>query len=108
MANPSKFTWTDPTTNTDGSALGSGEVTGYLVGVRPASGTAGTYPSTALAPPTATSELVSAVAPAITASGTYFAAIQTQSTSNGNSAWSSEINVVFAAAPNPPTNFSAA
>jgi len=107
MANVSKFSWTDPTTNTDGSALGAGEITGYVVGVRPSSGTAGTYPSTIAAASGATSALVSGLSPALT-SGSYFAAVQTQSTTNGNSAWSSEVAFTLTASPNPPSNFSIA
>lgn len=104
MSNPSKFTWTDPTTNTDGTALASGEITGYIVGVRPASGTAGTYPSTLTAPAGSTSALLSALAPAL-ALGTYFAAVQTESTTNGPSAWSAEVSFTLVIAPNPPSAF---
>src|SRR5208283_3074849 len=42
MSNPSKVSWIDPTLNVDGSAITTGELTGYLVGVRLASGTADT------------------------------------------------------------------
>ena len=53
MANVTTAKWTDPTTNTDGSPIASGEITGYQVGVRLASGQAGTYPYTASAPASA-------------------------------------------------------
>ncbi len=107
MSNPTKFTWTDPTTNVDGSAITTGEVTGYSIGVRPSTGTAGTYPVlTAVAGATATSEAYSALS-SVLAPGNYAAAIQT--VEPVNSAWSAEITFTIAApVPSPPVNFGVA
>jgi S1-C subfamily serine protease len=110
MANPNSFSWTDPTTSTDGTPLVSGEVTGYTIGIRSTTAigsVVGTYPiTTAIASPTATSEPGSAL-PLLVAD-TYAAAIQ----SNGpvNSAWSTpEVTFTIApGVPNPPTGFSIA
>lgn len=103
MANPTKFTWSVPTKNTDGSALTSGEVTGYSIGVRAASqGAAGTYPTlTAVADPTATTAAIPALAP-----GNYAAAIM--SLGPNPSAWSPEATFTLAAVPMPPAGFTAA
>jgi len=110
--NPTAVSWTDPTTNTDGSAIAAGEITGYTVGVRSvtASGSvAGTYPFTASAPASSTDELLGAITPTLPPD-TYVAAVQSNSASNGNSAWSSESNAFTITAPtpapNPPTNVS--
>jgi hypothetical protein len=105
MTNPVKFTWTDPTVNTDGSAITAGEITGYQIGVRPSTGTAGTYPLlTAVAGATATSEAFTSLS-TILAPGSYAAAIQAIGPSN--SGWSSEITFSIAAPiPSPPSAFS--
>jgi hypothetical protein len=87
---PTQVSWTDATTNIDGSAIGSGEVTGYTVGVRSTTvsgSVAGTYPYTASAPATATSDLLSALTPVLPPD-TYVAAVM--STGPTNSAWSTE------------------
>lgn len=104
------FTWTDATTNTDGSAIAAGEVTGFQIGVRSATAqgsAAGTYPillPTAAA--SATSEAVSAATPMLQPD-TYFAAIR--STGPVNSAWTNEIEFTIAQpVPNPPTGFGVA
>lgn len=104
MANPTKFTWVDPTLNTDGSAITAGEITGYLIGIR-TGGVAGTYPITAsVAGATAASELLSALG-TVLAPNNYSAAIQT--VGPVNSAWSSEVTFTIAPSqPNPPTGFS--
>lgn len=108
MANPSKFTWTAPTTNTDGSAIAAGEITGYQIGIRPSTGTAGTYPTLMpVDPASATSDLLSELTSGLN-SGSYAAAIQTLSTTNGNSAWSAEITFTLVPVPNPPSNFAIA
>jgi hypothetical protein len=107
MANPAHFTWVDPTTNVDGSAIGPSEITGYLIGVRPATGTAGVYPVTLQAPPTATSATFASIVPPL-APGSYQSAIQTLSTSNGNSAWSAEVPFSIVSSPNPPSGFTVA
>jgi hypothetical protein len=111
MANPTKFTWAVPTANTDGSAIAAGEITGYQVGVRPASGTPGVY--TILAPvdsATATSDPIADISPAL-AYGSWVGAVQAL-TVNGPSAWSAEASFTLVAPPppipNPPTNFTVA
>ena len=102
MSNPTTATWTDPTTNVDGSPIVAGEITGYTLGIRAASGTPGTYPITgAVADPAASSELLTALS-ATLAPGVYFAAVQ----ANGpvNSAWSAETTFsITSPQPNPPT-----
>jgi|SRR5271166_139276 len=106
MANPTKFVWVDPTTNIDGTAIASGEITGYTIGVRniatPGS-VAGTYPIEITAPPTVTTDLLSAIVPALGA-GTFAAAIQAN-TAATNSAWSAEVQFTIAETPSPPTGF---
>ena len=103
MATPT-FTWTDPTKNTDGTAITAGEVTGYQIGVRPSSGTPGTYPVlTSIAGSTATSEPLTSLS-SVLAPGAYAAAIQ--AVGPVNSAWSAEISFTIAPpTPNPPTGF---
>lgn len=110
--NPStaKFSWTDPATNTDGSAIQSGEITGYNVGIRSATAAgsvAGTYPIIAQASgAAAASEAVSAIG-TVLKPDTYAAAIQT--IGPVNSAWSSEVEFTIAQpVPNPPMDFSVA
>lgn len=105
--NTAAFAWTDPTSNTDGSPLQAGEVTGYTIGIRPASGTAGTYPITANVPGAdAVKEAVSAIGTMLQP-GDYAAAIQ--SAGPVPSAWSSEIQFEIAQPqPNPPTDFTVA
>ncbi len=100
-----KVTWTLPTTNTDGSPITAGEVTGFIVGLRSTTATgsaAGTYPIQS--PPTASDAVTEALS-AITAnlkSDSYAVAVQTQSV-DGPSDWSAE--VLFTGVlpkPNPP------
>jgi len=107
MANPTKFTWVVPTTNTDGSAITAGELTGYDIGVRPASGTAGTYPiMTTVADPAATQEPIASLS-AVLAPGDYAAAIRSDAATN--SVWSSEVTFsITAPVPNPPSAFTVA
>ncbi len=109
MSNPTKFTWTDPTTNVDGSAIAAGEITSYTIGVRNTTATgsvAGTYTITVTAPPTVTSDLLSAITPALPA-GSYAAAIQAN-TASTSSPWSTEATFTIAEVPNPPTGFGVA
>lgn len=103
-----KFTWVDPLTNTDGSALTTGEITGYTIGIRSttaAGSVPGTYPAlTSIADPTATSEAISALS-TVLKPDSYAAAIR----SDGpvDSAWSTEATFTIAApVPNPPSSFS--
>jgi hypothetical protein len=104
LTNPTKVTWTDPTTNTDGSAIAAGEITGYSVGVRLASGTAGTYPYSATAPSTSVTELLSALAPVLPTGQPLVCAAQALSATNGNSLWSVESTPFTPLAPpSPPT-----
>jgi hypothetical protein len=98
--NASTLTWTDPTANTDGSAIQAGEITGYNVGVRPASGSAGTYPFiTNIANPGATTEMIAALQ-GVLAPGVYMVAVQ--ATGPVSSAWSNE-GTFTVTAPPPPT-----
>lgn len=110
--NPStaKFTWQDPTTNIDGSALQTGEVTGYTLGIRSATAVdsvAGTYPINAsIAGAAAANEAVSAIG-TVLKPDTYAAAVQTSGPTK--SAWSPEIEFVIAQpVPSNPTNFQVA
>jgi hypothetical protein len=104
--NPTTVSWVDPTTNVDGTPLASGEITGYKVGVREG-GTAGTYTSFASVPAGSTSCALSALSPALPASGSFEVAVQAESTTNGNSAWSAEASFTLVVSPpNPPTSLS--
>jgi hypothetical protein len=104
MANPTKFVWLDPTLNTDGTAITAGEITGYNIGVRPSTGTAGVYPiMTSVAGATTVSEPLSALS-TVLAPGSYAAAIQ--SVGPVNSAFSSEVTFTIAPpTPSAPTGF---
>lgn len=106
MSNPTKFSWVDPTANTDGSALAPSEITGYTIGVRntvTTGSTPGTYPITLAVPATVTSALLSAITPQLPV-GSYAAAIQAV-TAVSNSAWSTEAAFTVVEVPNPPTGF---
>jgi hypothetical protein len=107
MSNPTEFSWTDPTTNADGTPLAAGEITGYTVGVRPVTGTSGTYPITgSVTSPTATSELFTSLN-AMLAPGSYAAAIRADGPVA--SAWSTEITFDIAPEqPSAPTGFGVA
>lgn len=106
-----QFNWTDPTTNTDGSAIpATGEVTGYQIGIRPAAGgAAGTYP--VLAPAVAASAVNETLAAtgAVLAPGNYLAAVRAI-TAQTSGLWSNEgaFNVPVPPPPVPsaPTGFS--
>ena len=103
VANPTNFSWVDPTTNAnDNSAISNGEITGYSVGIRLASGTAGVY--TTLVPVTGAAATSVAIPPL--PAGSYAAAVQTVGPSD--SKWSAEFDFTIVETPNPPTNFSAA
>jgi hypothetical protein len=110
VTNPTQFTWTDPTTNTDGTPITAGEVTGYTLGIRSttASGSvAGTYPITAqVSGASATNELLSALG-TVLKPDTYAAAIQTAGPVP--SAFTNEVTfTIEPPQPNPPTSFSVA
>ena len=107
MKNPTVMSWTDPTTNVDGSAIVAGEITGYLVGLRSttaAGSAAGVYPITAAVPAGDTSAPISVFGPL--AAGDYAAAAQTNGPND--SAWSAEVLFTIAPVPAPPTGFSLA
>jgi hypothetical protein len=113
MTNPTTASWVDPTTNVDGSPIAAGEITGYTIGVRDttvAGSTAGTYPFTATAPATATSELLSLITPVLPTGDVLAAAVQAN-TATTNSAWSAEATFTLSPpppTPNAPTNFTVA
>lgn len=101
-----KATWTPPTTNTDGSAITTGEITGYIVGLRSltASGSAiGTYPiQSPVTPANAVSEALSSISANLKADQ-YAAAVQSQS-GNGAGPWSPEFQFQgVLPIPNPPS-----
>lgn len=102
-----KVSWTPPTTNTDGSPLATGEVTGFIVGLRSTTAVGsvvGTYPiQSPVTAATAVTEALSAITANLKADS-YAVAVQTQSV-DGPSAWSAE--VLFTGAlpvPNHPTD----
>ena len=102
MANPTNVNWVDPTANVDGSPLAAGEITGYEVGVRASSGTAGTYTSTANVPATVTTCALSALSPALPNGGTFAVAVRALAATD--SAWSTEADFTLVPpAPLPPT-----
>jgi hypothetical protein len=87
-----KVSWTDPTTNTDGSAVTSGEIAGYIVGAGTSSGA---YTSQAnVTGPTATSVALSALSPVLTYGSTYYLAVK--STGSAPGTWSNEIQFTVA------------
>lgn len=110
MANPTTFSWTDPTTNVDGSPIASGEITGYDIGIRnvaDVTASPGTYNIVLTAPGgTAASALMSQLATALVP-GSYAAAIRTDGPVD--SVYSSEVTFAIEAPtppqPNPPTGF---
>jgi hypothetical protein len=106
MGNPTQFSWVDATKNVDGSAVSSGEVTGFQIGVRPSSGTAGTYPMLTPVAATATTEPLASLS-TLLVPGSYAAAIM--SLGPVNSAWSTEVTFTIAPPqPLPPSNFGVA
>ena len=106
MANPTQFNWIAPTKNTDGTNVVAGEITGYNIGIRPSSGTPGTYTSTiVVAGATTLTAPISAANPALL-SGVYASAIQ--SVGPSSSAFSAEITFTLSGVPVPPTGFSVA
>jgi len=105
--NPTKISWLDPATNTDGSPVNAAEITGYEIGVRSiaaAGSVAGTYPVTATVPAGDASAPLSVLGPL--PAGDYAGAAR--AIGPNDSAWSSEATFTIAPVPNPPTNFSIA
>lgn len=108
MSTPNQFTWVAPTTNTDGTAITPGEITGYTIGIRPLSGgAAGTYPIQAqVASPTATNELIVELG-TVLKPDSYVAAIRT--VGSVPSDWTAEVHFTISPPqPNPPNAFAAA
>src|SRR5271155_238657 len=103
MANPTKATWTDPTTNTDTTPIAAGEITAFAVGVRLATGVSGTYAYTASAPAAASSELLSLLTPVLPTGVSLVLGVQVQSSTNGNSTWAESAAFTLLATPNPVT-----
>lgn len=110
MSNPTVFSWTPPTTNTDGTPIAAGEITGYSVGVRDvaaAGSVAGTYTSFDMAPATATSATIAGLVPALKVPGSYAAAVQ--AVGPVDSAWTAEVTFsLVAPTPSAPTGFTVA
>lgn len=110
---PTTATWVDPTTNTDGSPIAAGEITGYEIGVRDTTATgsaAGVYPFGVKAPSTATSEPLALITPALP-KGVLLAAALRANTAVNNSDWTPEVTFTLPAPapiPSPPTGFSVA
>ena len=113
MGVPQSISWTPPTQNTDGTPIAAGELTGFLIGIRKATdpqpnpdGTV-TYPQSFIVKdPTATSEAFGLLGATLTP-GDYLIAMQTLSTTNGNSAYTAEVpfTITSTAKPNPPSGF---
>lgn len=101
-----KISWTDPTTNDDGSPITAGEVTGFTVGLRSLTVTGsapGTYPiQSPVTAPDALSEALSAITASLKPDD-YAAVVRTESTL-GPSAWTSEVQFTgVLPRPNPPS-----
>jgi hypothetical protein len=107
---PTIATWTDPTTNTDGSPIAPGEITSFTLGVRDttaAGSVAGTYPFSVSAPPTATSEPLNLIKPVLP-TGVLLAAAMRTDTAGPSSAWTNEVTFTLPKplpVPNPPSAF---
>jgi hypothetical protein len=114
MSTPKQFTWVDPTTNTDGTAITPGEITGYTIGIRSlsaAGSVAGTYPIlVSVSSPTATTETLAQIATTLgkpLAPDNYAAAIRALGLVSSD--WTGEENfTVDPPKPNPPSGFSVA
>lgn len=97
--------WAAPTKNTDGSAIPSGELTGFVVGLRSltvANSAVGTYPI--VGPPVPATQLndsFQAIGQSLRADD--YAAVVKATSVNGDSAWSNEIQFTgVLPVPNPP------
>jgi len=96
------FTWVDPTLNTDGSAIGATEITGYQIGI----GTV-TDVYSILCPAVAASAVTETLAATgeVLVPGSYFVAVRAV-TASAVSAWSNQGTFVVAVpVPNAPTGF---
>lgn len=117
---PSIASWIDPTTNTDGSPIAAGEITGYELGVRDTTATgsaAGTYPFGVKAPSTATSEPLALITPVLPRGVALAAALRANTAgldASGkqiNSDWTPEVTFTLpppVPVPTPPTGFTIA
>lgn len=94
--NPTKASWNTPT-NPDGTPIAAGEITGYTLGIRLASGTAGTYATTV---PVSGAATLSVALPALVG-GSYMAAVQ--AVGPNLSQWSTEVAFTITEVPNAPT-----
>lgn len=96
------FTWVDPTTNTDGSAITAGEITGYDIGIGTVTGV-----YSILCPNVAASVVTETLAATgeVLVPGNYFVAVRAV-TASTVSAWSNQGTFTVAApVPNAPTGF---
>jgi hypothetical protein len=96
VMNPTTAKWLAPTTNPDGTAIAAGEITGYALGIRPSSGTQGTYPTIVSVSGATT---LSANVPALQ-SGSYLAAVS--AVGPNNSLWSAEVAFTISEVPSAP------
>jgi hypothetical protein len=108
----SKFGWALPTTNTDGTSLAPGEITGFQVGIRhatdakPAGNPTDVYPiMMPVDPVTATTDPLSE-SPTPLLPGAYFFSVQSLSVTNGSGPWAPETAFTLVAPPSPPSNLS--
>lgn len=102
---PTKFTWVAPTTNTDGSPIVAGEITGYNLVLRNADASSpGVYTiSVPITDPAATEEPLAAIRSLLVV-GNYAAAIQT--VGPVASGFTGEVTfTVDALQPNAPSSF---
>lgn len=93
------FAWADPTLNTDGSAIGATEITGYQIGI--------TDVYSILCPAVAASAVTETLAATgeVLVPGSYFVAVRAV-TASAVSAWSNQGTFVIAVpVPNAPTGF---
>lgn len=94
-------TWKAAAANADGTPIQAGEITGYEVGIRPESGTPGTYPK--IVSVASQWEAANALAALDLPMGNYAAAIRT--TGPSDSAWSTETMFTVMLIPKAPGDF---
>lgn len=114
MANPTKITYKLPTAYVGDAPLPVADIQSVDLGLRPASGTAGTYPLTATDVTfTADAQGISTeplAAFGMLSPGSYVAAGRTRTKAGGVSTWSVESPpfTIEPPVPNPPSNFGVA
>lgn len=110
MANPTKFRYKIPTSNTDGSALVQSAIKSIEIGLGTTTGQYTTIKADTTFAPGADGFSEEPIATfGVLSPGTYFAAARTVSTANIMSAWSGEAQfVIEPPVPNPPSSFSVA